>query len=173
MEVLHNLLTGLSVALSPVNLLYCLLGATVGNLIGVLPGIGPVTAMALLLPFTFGRDPINALIMLAGIYYGAMYGGAVTSVLLNIPGEPSAVPTAIEGYSMAKQGRAGAALGMAAISSFVAGTISVVLMTFLHPCWQNWLSSLAHRSIFIDDVGLCLVTTLSGNLFFEAGSQPS
>src|SRR5512135_3447208 len=121
MENLGNLLIGFKTAILPVNLFYCLLGTTVGNLIGILPGIGPVTAMALLLPFTFGRDPTSSVIMLAGIYYGAMYGGAATSVLLNIPGEPSAVPTALEGYAMARQGRAGAALGIAAIASFVAG----------------------------------------------------
>ncbi len=107
MDVLQNLLTGFDIAFSPINLFYCLLGTLVGNLIGILPGIGPVTAMALLIPFTFGRDPMTSIIMLAGIYYGAMYGGAVTSVLLNVPGESSSVPTAIEGYPMARQGRAG------------------------------------------------------------------
>jgi putative tricarboxylic transport membrane protein len=163
MGVLDNLLTGFSIAISPVNLLYCLLGTFVGNLMGVLPGIGPITAMALLLPFIFGRDPITSIIMLAGIYYGAMYGGAITSVLLNVPGEPSSVPTALEGYPMAKQGRAGPALGMSAIASFVAGTVGVILMMVLSPP----LAELALRfgppeyfSLMI--LGLCTVTALSG-----------
>lgn len=163
MGVLENLLTGFSVAISPVNLLYCLLGTFVGNLIGVLPGIGPITAMALLLPFIFGRDPITSIIILAGIYYGAMYGGAITSVLLNVPGEPSSVCTAIEGYPMAKQGRAGPALGMAAIASFFAGTVGIILMMVLSPP----LAELALRfgppeyfSLMI--LGLCTVTALAG-----------
>jgi putative tricarboxylic transport membrane protein len=163
MEVLHNLLTGLGTAILPVNLFYCLLGTTVGNLIGILPGIGPVTAMALLLPFTFGRDPASSIIMLAGIYYGAMYGGAATSVLLNIPGEPSAVPTAIEGYPLARQGRAGAALGMSAIASFVAGTVGVLIMTFLSPPLAELAVKFGPPEYFsLMIFGVCLVTTLSG-----------
>ncbi len=163
MGILQNLLNGFDIAISPINLFYCLLGTVIGNLIGILPGIGPVTAMALLIPFTFGRDPITSIIMLAGIYYGAMYGGAVTSVLLNVPGESSSVPTALEGYPMARQGRAGPALGMSAIASFVSGTVAVVLMMILSPP----LAELALRfgppeyfSLMI--LGMCTVTALSG-----------
>jgi putative tricarboxylic transport membrane protein len=162
MGVLGNLLTGMQIAITPINLIYCLLGTFIGNLIGILPGIGPVTAMALLIPFTFGRDPITSIIMLAGIYYGAMYGGAITSILLNVPGESSSVPTAMEGFPMAKEGRAGPALGMAAIASFVAGTVGVILMMVLSPP----LAELALRfgppeyfSLMI--LGLCTVTALS------------
>lgn len=119
---------GFSVALSPINLLFCLFGVTFGTLIGILPGIGPAATLALLLPMTFGMNPTSAMIMMAGIYYGAMYGGSTTSILVSIPGESSSVMTCLDGYQMARKGRAGPALAMAAISSFVAGTFSVVAM---------------------------------------------
>ncbi|HWC01405.1 MAG TPA: tripartite tricarboxylate transporter permease [Methylomirabilota bacterium] len=127
-DLLQHLGLGFAVALTPVNLLYCLIGAVVGTAIGVLPGIGPVTTVAMLVPFTFGMDPTAALIMLAGIYYGSQYGGSTTAILINTPGETSSVMTCLDGYQMARQGRAGPALGMAAIGSFVAGTTSVVLL---------------------------------------------
>jgi putative tricarboxylic transport membrane protein len=130
-EILQNLGLGFAVALTPVNLLYCLLGTIIGTLIGVLPGIGPVTTVAILLPVTFGMNPTSALIMLAGIYYGSQYGGSTTAILINTPGETSSVMTCLDGYQMARQGRAGPALGMAAIGSFVAGTASVVLLMLL------------------------------------------
>jgi putative tricarboxylic transport membrane protein len=130
-DLLQHLGLGFSVALTPVNLLYCLIGAVVGTAIGVLPGIGPVTTVAMLVPFTFGMNPTAALIMLAGIYYGSQYGGSTTAILINTPGETSSVMTCLDGYQMARQGRAGPALGMAAIGSFVAGTISVVLLMLL------------------------------------------
>jgi putative tricarboxylic transport membrane protein len=130
-DILQNLALGFSVAVTPVNLMYCLLGVTVGTLIGVLPGIGPVTTIAILLPVTFGMNPTSALIMLAGIYYGSQYGGSTTAVLINVPGEASSVMTCLDGYQMARQGRAGAALGMAAMASFVAGTVSVLLLMLL------------------------------------------
>src|SRR2546429_5804570 len=115
MDVFHNLTFGFGVALSWQNLLYCLIGVTVGTLIGVLPGIGPVGTIAILMPITYGVAPVGALIMLAGIYYGAQYGGSTTAILVNLPGETSAVVTCIDGYQMARQGRAGPALAIAAI----------------------------------------------------------
>jgi putative tricarboxylic transport membrane protein len=130
---LEQLLMGFQVALEPMNLAWALLGVTVGTIIGVLPGIGPVTGIAILLPLTFGRDPAGALILLAGIYYGAMYGGSTTSILANIPGESSSVMTAVEGYELSKKGRGGAALGMAAFGSFIAGTIGLVFLGVLAP----------------------------------------
>jgi putative tricarboxylic transport membrane protein len=130
-DILQNLALGLSVAVTPVNLMYCLLGVTLGTLIGVLPGIGPVTTIAILLPVTFGMNPTSALIMLAGIYYGSQYGGSTTAILINVPGEASSVMTCLDGYQMARKGRAGAALGMAAMASFVAGTVSVLLLMLL------------------------------------------
>jgi putative tricarboxylic transport membrane protein len=130
-ELFSNLVLGLSVAVSPTNLLLCLVGVLVGTMIGVLPGIGPVASIAMLLPVTFGLPPVGALIMLAGIYYGAQYGGSTTSILVNIPGEASSVVTTLDGFKMAQQGRAGAALAIAAIGSFAAGTFATVLVAAL------------------------------------------
>ncbi len=127
------LLQGFSVALSPVNLWWALLGATLGTAVGVLPGIGPALTVALLLPVTFNLEPTAALIMFAGIYYGAMYGGSTTSILLNTPGESATMVTAIEGHQMARSGRGGAALSTAAIGSFVAGTLSTVALSIAAP----------------------------------------
>jgi putative tricarboxylic transport membrane protein len=131
MDLLHNLALGFSVAASPANLGFCLLGALVGTLVGVLPGIGTVATVAMLLPITFGLPPVGALIMLAGIYYGAQYGGSTTSVLVNIPGEATSVVTCLDGHQMARQGRAGAALSIAAIGSFAAGCVATVLVAGL------------------------------------------
>jgi putative tricarboxylic transport membrane protein len=134
MDMLHNLLYGFSIALQPMNLLFCFLGTLLGTLIGVLPGIGPIGTISILLPATFHMSPTSAIIMLAGIYYGAMYGGSTTSILVNIPGEAASVVTCLDGYEMAKQGRAGAALGIAAFGSFIAGTAGIVgLMIFATP----------------------------------------
>jgi putative tricarboxylic transport membrane protein len=130
-ELLHNLALGFSVAAHPYNIGFCLLGALVGTLVGVLPGIGTVATVAMLLPITFGLPPVGALIMLAGIYYGAQYGGSTTSVLVNIPGEAGSVVTALDGHQMARQGRAGAALSIAAIGSFFAGCVTTVLVAAL------------------------------------------
>src|SRR6266568_3892178 len=130
-DLLHNLLLGFSVSLSPMNLFLCLIGALVGTLIGVLPGVGPLATIAMLLPITFGLPPVGALIMLAGIYYGAQYGGSTTSILVNIPGESSSVVTCLDGHEMARQGRAGPALAIAAIGSFIAGCFSPVLVAAL------------------------------------------
>jgi putative tricarboxylic transport membrane protein len=131
MDVLSNLAFGLGVALTPTNLALCFVGCLLGTLVGVLPGIGPIATIAILLPVTFGLEPTSALIMLAGIYYGAQYGGSTSSILLNIPGESSAVVTALDGHQMARQGRAGIALGIAAIGSFFAGTVATVVIAAL------------------------------------------
>ena len=130
-DLLANLALGFSVAAAPMNLAFCLLGALVGTLVGVLPGIGTVATVAMLLPITFGLPPVGALIMLAGIYYGAQYGGSTTSILVNIPGEATSVVTCLDGHQMARQGRAGAALSIAAIGSFFAGCVSTVLVAAL------------------------------------------
>src|SRR3569832_1478139 len=130
-DLFHNLALGFTVAAQPSNLGFCLLGALVGTLVGVLPGIGTVATIAMLLPITFGLDPVGALIMLAGIYYGAQYGGSTTSILVNIPGEATSVITCLDGHEMAKQGRAGAALSIAAIGSFIAGCFATVLVAAL------------------------------------------
>jgi putative tricarboxylic transport membrane protein len=130
-DLLSNLALGFGVALTPENLLFCAIGAMVGTLVGVLPGIGTVATIAMLLPVTFGLPPVGALIMLAGIYYGAQYGGSTTSILVNIPGEAGSVATTLDGFQMARQGRAGAALAIAAIGSFVAGCVATILVAAL------------------------------------------
>src|SRR6201985_3288783 len=131
MDLFVNLAHGFAVALSPMNILFCLIGGLVGTLIGVRPGVGPVAPIAMLLPITFGLPPVGALIMLAGIYYGAQYGGSTTSILVNIPGESSSVGTCLDGHEMAKRGRAGPALAIAAIGSFFAGCVATVLVAAL------------------------------------------
>jgi TctA family transporter len=128
MDLVANLMTGFGVALTPINLLYALIGSLLGTLIGVLPGIGPVATIAMLLPITYGLQPVSALIMLAGIYYGAQYGGSTTSILVNLPGEASSAVTCIDGYQMARKGRAGAALAIAAVGSFFAGCVGTLLL---------------------------------------------
>lgn len=133
METIKELLFGFSVALTPMNLLYCFVGVLVGTLVGVLPGVGPPAALALLLPATFYVPPASAVILLAGIMYGAMYGGSTTSILVNIPGEAASVITCLDGYQMARKGRAGPALGISAFGSFIAGTISIFLLIGLAP----------------------------------------
>jgi len=127
---LEHLTLGWSIAFSPANLLFCFIGVFIGTLIGVLPGIGPAGSISLLLPVTFGIDPVSAIIMLAGIYYGSQYGGSTTSILVNIPGESSTVVTCLDGYQMALHGRAGPALGIAAFGSFIAGTVGIILLMF-------------------------------------------
>ena len=137
MEAFTGLLHGFSVAVSPVNLLFGFLGAVIGTIIGILPGLGPLGTMALLLSLTYGFDPVAGMILFAGIYFGAMYGGSTTSILLNIPGEAASVVTVLEGYQMSRRGRAGAALAVAAVGSFVAGSISIVALSFLAPTLAN------------------------------------
>ena len=133
LDLVHNLATGFGVALSFQNILYALAGVLLGTLIGVLPGIGPVPTIAMLLPITYALPPVSALIMLAGIYYGAQYGGSTTAILVNLPGEASSVVTCLDGYQMARQGRAGAALSVAALGSFVAGTFATLMVAAFAP----------------------------------------
>jgi putative tricarboxylic transport membrane protein len=131
MESISLLSHGFTTAVTGWNLFYCLLGVTVGMLVGIMPGFGPVSATAMLIPLTFGMEPVSAIIMLSGIYYGAMYGGTVTSVLINTPGEAASMVTCFDGYQMARQGRAGTALGVAAIGSFIGGTAAIIGLTFV------------------------------------------
>src|SRR3569832_2463272 len=128
MDLFANLATGFGVAETPINLLYCFIGCVLGTLIGVLPGIGPVATFALLLLVTYALPPVSALIMLAGIYYGAQFGGSTTAILANLPGESSAVATCIDGYQMARQGRAGPALAAAGLGSFFAGCVGTLIL---------------------------------------------
>ena len=169
MDVLGNILFGFSVALQPTNLFYCFVGTLIGTLIGVLPGLGPAAAIALLLPSTFHASPVSATIMLAGIYYGAMYGGSTTSILVNIPGEAASVVTCIDGHKMALKGRAGPALGIAAFGSFIAGTFGVIALTITGPL----LSGVALRfgppeyfSMMI--VGITVLTYLSSGSMIKS-----
>jgi len=166
---LEGIVYGFSVALTPTNVFACFIGVVVGTLVGVLPGIGPVGAMALLLPSTFALHPATALIMLAGIYYGAMYGGSTTSILVNVPGEAGSVVTLIDGYQMTRKGRAGAALAIAAVGSFVAGTIGVVGIMVA----AAWLADLAVRFgppeyFAITLGGLVLLSRLTGGSLVHA-----
>src|ERR1700736_3728448 len=133
MDVLANLGLGFAVALTLQNIVYCFIGVLLGTVIGVLPGIGPVTTVAMLLPISFTLQPESALILLAGIYYGAQYGGSTTAILVNIPGEASSVVTTIDGHQMARQGRAGPALGIAALGSFFAGCVATLLIALAAP----------------------------------------
>ncbi len=133
MDLFDNLLLGFSVAVSPLNLVYLFVGVMIGMVVGIIPGFGPAAALAVLLPITFGMEPAGAVIMLAAIYYGAQYGGTITSILLNTPGESSSVASTFDGYPLAQQGRAGPALVMQAVASFIGGTLGVVLITLLAP----------------------------------------
>ena len=159
---LSDAASGFGVVFEPTNLLFCLIGVTLGMLIGVLPGLGPAATIAILLPVTYGIDAAPAIIMLAGIFYGAQYGGTITSVLLNLPGEASTVVTAIDGHAMAREGRAGAALGIAAIGSFIGGTISILGLTLLAPVVAGWALDFGppeYAALAI--LGILLVSALS------------
>ncbi|NGO08404.1 tripartite tricarboxylate transporter permease [Streptomyces sp. HC44] len=160
MEVLGNLGDGFAGALSLQNLLLALAGVTLGTLVGVLPGLGPATTVALLLPLTFVFDPVGAFVLFAGIYYGGMYGGSTTAILLNVPGETASVPTTLEGHPMARAGRAGPALATAAIGSFVAGTISTVVITFLAP-GMSAVAKLVQPAEYFAIIVLAFVTVTS------------
>ena len=131
MEYIDSIINGFQIAFQPVNFLYCFIGVFLGTLIGVLPGIGPSGTISMLLPLSFKISPVTSIIFLSGIYYGAMYGGSTTSILVNIPGEAASVVTCLDGYQMARQGRAGPALGISAFGSFIAGTFSVIGLMFL------------------------------------------
>ena len=163
MGPVEGLVYGFGVALAPANLLACFVGVLIGTVVGVLPGIGPIGAMALLIPSTFALSPATALIMLAGIYYGAMYGGSTTSILVNVPGEAASVVTTLDGYQMARRGRAGAALTVAAVGSFVAGSLGVVGIVLS----ASWLADQALRFgppeyFALSAMGLAILSRLSG-----------
>jgi putative tricarboxylic transport membrane protein len=162
-ETLGNLLLGFAVALSPGVLAYAFVGCLVGTLVGVLPGVGPLAGISLLLPATFGLDATRAIVMLAGIYYGAMYGGSTTSILMRIPGEAASVMTCIDGYAMARKGRAGAALAIAAVGSYVAGTASVIGLTLLAPPLAAFALRFGPPEYFgMLVLGLLVLTYMSG-----------
>ena len=163
MELLSQLGTGFAVALEPTNLFYCFLGCLIGTLVGVLPGLGPTAAMALLLPATFHVPPVTAIIMLAGIYYGAMYGGSTTSILVNIPGEAASVMTCLDGYQMARQGKAGRALGISAFASFIAGTLGVLGLTLMAPPLATFALKFGPPEYFsLMTMGLVVLSFLTG-----------
>lgn len=169
MTPLQGLVYGFLVALTPENLGAALLGAILGTLVGVLPGIGPVGAMALLLPVTLHMAPQTALIMLAAIYYGSMYGGSTTSILLNVPGEAASVVTTIEGYQLAKKGRAGAALAVAAVGSFVAGTVGVLGLMLFAPALSAFALSFGVPEFFsLALLGLLALSRVSGGRFWPS-----
>jgi len=162
-EIFHHLAYGFGIAFTPINILYAFIGCLVGTLIGVLPGIGPAGGMALLIPLTYGKEPSSAIILLAGIYYGAMYGGSTTSILLNVPGEAASVVTALDGYQMAKKGLAGPALAISAIGSFIAGTIGIILLMLTGPPMAQAALKFGPAETFALMVfGLSMVTSLSG-----------
>ncbi|MEK6592296.1 MAG: tripartite tricarboxylate transporter permease [Pseudomonadota bacterium] len=169
MEVINGLLHGFAVALEPFNLFWCFIGVLLGTLIGILPGLGPAATIAMLLPLTFQMNPTSAVIMLAGIYYGAKYGGSTTAILLNVPGESASVVTCLDGYQMAKQGRAGPALGIAAISSFIAGTVGVVLLMLVAPPLSKFALSFSSPEYFaLMSLGLAMVVLLAGKSLVKA-----
>jgi putative tricarboxylic transport membrane protein len=165
MDIFSGLINGFSVALTPINLLFCFFGAFLGTAIGVLPGLGPAATIALLLPISYSiGSPVTAIILMAGVFYGAMYGGSTTSILLNLPGEAASVVTCIDGHKMAQKGRAGAALGIAAIGSFIAGTIGIVGLTFFSPVIAKFALSFGPPEKFsLAMVGLLMAVTLSGS----------
>jgi len=169
MEFFANVIYGFQVACQPINLLYCFIGVFIGTLVGVLPGIGPAGAISLLLPVTFHIPPVSAIIMLAGIYYGSMYGGSTTSILVNIPGEATSVVTCLDGYQMAREGRAGPALGIAAFGSFIAGTLSVIgLMFLVHPLASMALRFGPPEFFALMCLGLILITYLARGSMIKA-----
>ena len=166
MDLFANVILGFQTAFQPINFLFCFIGVLTGTLVGVLPGLGPVAAMSLLLPTTFHISPVAAIIMLAGIYYGAMYGGSTTSILVNIPGEAASVVTCLDGYQMARKGRAGVALGISAMGSFIGGTLSVVGLMLLTPPLAKLAIGFGPPELFsLIILGLMMVSSMgSGSL---------
>jgi len=163
MDFVTNLGMGFAIALSPINLLFVTVGVIVGTLIGALPGIGPVSGLSILIPLAFGMNPISAMILMCGIYYGCMYGGTITSVLMNVPGESASIMTCLDGHAMARQGRAGPALTIAAIASFIAGTFSVVMLTVLAPPIAEAALSFGPPEYFaLTLLGLSAISGLTG-----------
>jgi len=169
MDVFHHIFFGLGVALQPANLLFCFTGVLIGTLVGVLPGLGPVAAISLLLPATFRASPVASIIMLSGIYYGAMYGGSTTSILVNIPGEAASVVTCFDGYQMARKGRAGPALGIAAFASFISGTLGVVGLAFMAPPLAATALKFGPPEYFsLMVLGLTVLTFLAGGSMLKS-----
>ena len=169
MDLIASLALGFSTALEPMNILYCFIGVLLGTLVGVLPGIGPTATIAMLLPITFSLSPVGALIMLAGIYYGAQYGGSTTAILINLPGESSSAVTAIDGYQMARQGRAGAALAAAALGSFFAGSVATLLLAaFAPPLARAALSFGPHEYFALIVLGLLVSIALAHGSIIKA-----
>ena len=168
MDVWLNLILGFQQVFQPINLLSCFVGAMLGTLIGVLPGIGPVATISMLLPVTMGASPLTSIIMLAGVYYGAMYGGSTTSILVNIPGEAASVVTCLDGYQMARKGRAGPALGISALGSFIGGTLSIIgLMLFVIPLSRAAIRIGPPEYFSLVIMGLTMVTYLSTHSFIK------
>ncbi len=168
-NVFDNLIMGFQVATSMENVFFCFVGTLIGTLIGVLPGIGPVTGIAILIPITYGMSATTAVITMAGVYYGAMYGGSTTSILINLPGESSSVMTMLDGYQMARKGRPGPALGMAALASFIAGTFSVIMLSFVAPPLADFAVSFGPPEYFaLTFTGLTLVSALGGDAPLKA-----
>jgi putative tricarboxylic transport membrane protein len=168
-DIVSGLLQGFSVALQPMNLLWCFVGVLLGTVVGVMPGLGPPSTIAMLLPLTFLMSPSSAIIMLCGIYYGAKYGGSTTSILLNVPGESASVATCLDGYQMARKGRAGAALGIAAIASFIAGTVGVVgIMLIAPPLAKMALAFSSPEYFALMALGLAMVVLLAGSSMVKA-----
>jgi putative tricarboxylic transport membrane protein len=169
MDAFSNLLLGFSVALTPINLFWCFIGVVLGTVVGVLPGLGPAATIAMLLPLTLKMDHTTAIIALSGIFYGARYGGSTTSILLNIPGESSSVVTCLDGYQMARQGRAGAALGISAIASFIAGTVGVLGLMLISPPLARFALRFAPPEYFaLMVLGLAMVVFLAGDSMLKA-----
>jgi putative tricarboxylic transport membrane protein len=163
MDFISNLGLGFAIAFTPANMLFVTIGVIIGTLIGALPGIGPVSGLSILIPLAFGMNPISAMILMCGIYYGCMYGGTITSVLMNVPGESASIMTCLDGYAMARQGRAGPALTIAAIASFVAGTFSVVMLTVLAPPIATAALSFGPPEYFaLTLLGLSAISGLTG-----------
>jgi putative tricarboxylic transport membrane protein len=168
-EAFGYLMQGFAVALTPYNLLWCFIGVFLGTVIGILPGLGPAATIAMLLPLTFQMNPTSAVIMLAGIYYGSKYGGSTTSILLNVPGESASVVTCFDGYQMARNGRAGAALGIAAIASFIAGTFGVIGLMLIAPPLAKFALSFSSPEYFaLMALGLAMVVLLAGKSMIKA-----
>ncbi|MDR7452738.1 MAG: tripartite tricarboxylate transporter permease [Armatimonadota bacterium] len=168
-DVWQHLLFGFQVALRPENLGLAFAGALLGTVVGVLPGIGPVGGIAILLPLTFKLPPASAMIMLTAVYYGTMYGGSTTSILMNVPGEASSVVTSFDGYAMAQQGRAGPALAIAAVGSFIAGTLSIIALTFFSPLLAAWGLTFGPPEYFgLMLFGLSAVSSLAGESLVKA-----
>lgn len=166
MSTVDGLLQGFEIALSWENLLLVLAGVLIGTVVGLLPGLGPTAAIALLLPFTYGLSPSGAIIMLAGIYYGSMFGGRIPAILLNLPGDSSAVITTFDGYPLSQQGRAGAALGITAIGSFLGGTVAIIGLTLFAPPLAQWALGMGPPELFVLTLfGVLMIVMLSSGGF--------